>query len=84
MQVVPLLTVGVVREDRHHVLVSVSVKVMDFVPLVKNVGHHLWGWSVHYCGADDVRHVAMILFFGEAEFFVAEELTDGPEMDVAS
>jgi hypothetical protein len=84
MQVVSLLAIDVVREDRHHVLVSVGVKVMDLVPLVEDVCHHLRRWGVHYCGTDDIRHVSVILIFCEAMFLVAEELADGAKMDIAS
>ena len=60
------------------------VQMMDFVALVKNVSHHFWWRCVHNGRGDDVRHVSMILVFGNPQFRVRVELSDSGKVHVAS
>ena len=46
MGVVAFLTIDIMSEDRDHVLVRVGVEVMDLVPFVDDVGHHIRRWCV--------------------------------------
>jgi hypothetical protein len=63
--VVTRLAVDVVCEDGDHVFVCVRVQVVDMVALVQHVRYHFGFWHVCNRRRYDIRHVSVILVFGQ-------------------
>src|SRR5690348_6873834 len=84
MSIVPFLSVYIMSKDRYHVLIRVRVEMMNFVPLVDDVRHHIWKRRVDNGRRDDVRHVSVVFVFGDVELLVGVELAHSGKVNIAS
>lgn len=66
-----------------HALIRVSIEVMDFVPLIHHVCHHLRWWFVHYRRRYNVRHVSKVAVLRYVQRWIRIEAAYGTEMNVA-
>ena len=84
VSVVPLATIHIALEHRDHVFVSIWVQMVDLVAFVEHISHHHRRWCVYNRRAHHVGHVPMIVVLGNAQLFVAVELTDSTQMHIAT
>jgi hypothetical protein len=63
--VVARLAIDVVREDGNHVFICVRIQVVNVVALVQHVRYHFGFWHVCNCRRYDIRHVSVVLVFGQ-------------------
>ncbi len=59
------------------------IKMMYLVAFVQDVRHQFWWRRVDDCRRYHIRHVSMILIFGQFQLWVRVKLADGCKMYIA-
>lgn len=72
------------REYRHHTFIGVVVEVMNLVPLVDDVGHHVGRGGVDDSRRYHIEHITVVFIFGHAQFLVGVELPHSCKVNVTS
>jgi hypothetical protein len=73
-----------VSEDRDHVFIGISVKVMYLIPFVEQISKGVRRRCIGYCRRNYVRHVAMVTIFWNTKFRVGVKLANGAKMDITT
>lgn len=84
MIVVSLLSIHIMSEYWYHILICIRIKMMYFVALVEDIGHHVWWGRVDDRGRNNIRHVPRIFVLWDLELFVRVELANSAEVHIAS
>lgn len=71
------------RATHTHALICVSVEMMDFIPPIQHICHHLRRWFIHDGRRYDIRHIAKIAILGDIQGWVRIETTYSTEMNVS-
>lgn len=82
--IVPWFSVHILDEDWYHVFISLSIKMMDLVSFVEQIGETVWRWGVDDGGRNDVWHVSKVTIFWNTKLWIRIELSDSRKMNVAA